>query len=491
MRKNNFLFILIITLGYRLLGFLREVMIASQYGAGGETDIYFVSQMIPNLILELLAIGGISSIIIAKFDFKKTDEWRNDANVIVSNIVVSSSILFIVVIFLIEIFIKILVPGFDNESKIMAVKLTRISIISMPFILVNGVISSFINGLNKGHLISISNFINNLIIVLVGYIFGYIFGIRSFILGIVVASIVRLAYIYYCYFKIYGKISFKIDFKNKNFIDIIKLFTPVIITSIGVQLNFVVDRMIASTFEKGAISQLTYVEKLIQLPLGIILGSAILSSYPELVEKLRKTTETQEYIYKKLETILIIMGGIVVYILVFSENIISVIYNTRVYTQNLVITSEFFRIMSFMIILISLITLYQKIFHGLQITRLPAMATYISIALNIIFSYLLSKFLGVKGIIFSTLIANFINIVILFISLKKYVIIEYKVFRILVIVLFHILSYIILKGIFFRFIEKIVGSIIIIKLVFLGIGFLCLIMLYFIFIKYFVKEKIY
>lgn len=480
--KNSFYSMVIITLGYRILGFLREVFIATKFGAGILTDSFFIAQTIPNLLLEILSLGGISSIIISTFDFKNKEELKKDSSIIIGNSLIISLVLFIICYLFIEFFIKILVPGFEKEKIELTIKWTKIILLTFPISILNMVISSFLIGLNKGYLISCSNFLYNLIILIIGGTFSVKLSIEAFIFAINIANALRLSFIIYYYKKNIGRLSLKFNLKDKTFRKVIKLLIPLIVSTLGVQINFIIDRMVASTLNDGAISYLTYVNKLIQLPLGILLGSAILSSYPRLVQKIKENSY-KEYLKDKIEIIVFFMGIIIVYILLYSNIIVSLLYNDLVYTSKVLITGKLLKYLSFLLIITSMITLFQKIFHGLNETKIPAKITLYCTIINIILNICLVSKYNVKGIVIATLISNFLNMIILVMKVRKELLIEVCSIKIYKILFLHLITYFLYYFILKEVIYLMVFKSYLLKLLNLSIGFISLLGIYYLGIK--------
>lgn len=484
MLKNTFITITLITLGYRILGFLRELLIASKFGAGILTDSFFISQTIPNLLLEILALGGISSIIVSVFDFKKRNELIKKAEIIIGNSMLISLLIFFIIYPLSKVLVKIMVPGFEKEQLEITVELTKMTLLTFPLSIINMVISSFLMGINKGYLISFSNFLYNLIILVIGGIFSYKLSIKSFIVGMNIANILKLLFIIYFYKKNIGHLKIKLDFKDETFKKIIKLLIPLIVSTLGIQLNFIIDKIIASTLETGSISQLTYATKLIQLPLGILLGSAILSFYPILVQKL-KEDKYEEYLINKLEVIFIVMGMMNIYILLFSDIIVGILFNEKIYSSELIITSKILKYFSFLLIITSITTVFQKIFHGLNETKLPAKITLFCTVINIILSLFLGLKYKVEGIALATIISNLLNVVLLEKKLKERIVLKLYNTEILKIFILHLSIYCILFLAFNKFLFLLVFKSLFWKIVSLGIGLISILFFYYLGLRIF------
>lgn len=443
--------VMVWTLGYRILGFIREVLIAKNFGASVETDAYFMAQSLPNLVIEVFAIGALSSAMLPIFlEFKNEKEkFKKESNIIIGNFLMFSVILTLLLLLFNKSIINLMVPGFSLEAKILTYKMNSISIFIISILVINEIFNVLLNCYGEAEKISFSHFIYNFSFLIISILLSHFWGIYGFIFGIIFSAILRIIYIYNRLKRYIGKIKINIDLKNKTFIKLVKLLIPIIMGSVCIQINFIVDRIIGSGFEKGSISFLIYSDKIIQLPLGIILGGVVLTTFPVLVELIEKKEIKmyQEFIRNKIELIFIVMGIISSFVFCFPEWLLSIIFQRGQFTLLEVLkASEILKYYSLSILTISFTTLFQKIFYALKTTKIPMYINVISVILNIILNMILSEKYGIKGIALATMIANLFNSIILFIVLKnKYDIFKIDIFNILKLIVLNVFMIIIGK----------------------------------------------
>src|SRR3989339_956563 len=141
----------------RVLGIVRDRVLAGQFGAGNELDIYYAAFRIPDLLINLIALGALSAGFIPIFIglIKKEDDPNSPANKeawsFVSNII---NIIGVILVFFGGILavlspwlVPLMTPGFSGEKLSMTITLTQILFLS-PFILgissiLGGVLQSF------------------------------------------------------------------------------------------------------------------------------------------------------------------------------------------------------------------------------------------------------------------------------------------------------------------------------------------------------------
>ncbi|MBT7484571.1 hypothetical protein HN680_07405, partial [Candidatus Peregrinibacteria bacterium] len=141
----------------RVLGIVRDRVLASQFGAGTELDIYFAAFRIPDLLINLIALGALSAGFIPVFILllKNEESFKYTANKIAWDFV--SNILNIVGVVLIVLgaglaiaapwLVPLITPGFEGEKLQLTVQLSQIMFLS-PLLLgissiLGGVLQSF------------------------------------------------------------------------------------------------------------------------------------------------------------------------------------------------------------------------------------------------------------------------------------------------------------------------------------------------------------
>ena len=117
----------------RVLGVLRDRILASHFGASDLLDVYYVSFNIPDFIFNLLVVGAVASAFIpvfVEYQAKKDGgEWNlanNFLNTLITVMTVTAGVMFIFTPGL----INIIAPGFSSEKKELAVLFTRIMLFS-------------------------------------------------------------------------------------------------------------------------------------------------------------------------------------------------------------------------------------------------------------------------------------------------------------------------------------------------------------------------
>ena len=268
----------------RLLGYLRDILIAVFLGAGPLADAFFVAFRIPNTFRRLFSEGTFNAAFVPSYssvlDNKK--ESQKFANNILTLLTIGLIFLVLVIEIMMPIFVFLIAPGFEGDYQKMelAITLTRITFPFLMFISLASFFSAILNSHNKFAVASAAPIILNILLIGV-LIFGKILNdqlVYYLSYAVTISGILQLIFLYFYvkkYFSPKLNLSFKIDNKVKLFF---KKLLPSIFSSGVTQINILVGTIIAS-FQASAVSYLYYADRIYQINLaiaGIAIGTVIL-----------------------------------------------------------------------------------------------------------------------------------------------------------------------------------------------------------------------
>lgn len=277
-------------LASRLLGLVRERVIAHQFGQGFDTDVYNGAFTIPDLLFFLIAGGALSGAFIPVFtDYistdRKKDAWRIFSVVAsVMTIVVSIAIL-IGMVFTHQL-VRMTNPGFaEVPGKVEAtVQLTRI--------LLPAQLCFFLGGLMMGTLTSrgfffgqaVGPIIYNLFIILGGLFLAPSMGVAGLCWGAVAGAVVGNLVLQWVLVRRTGGYfvsgSLKTHFRHAGVIKVWHLMLPVILGLALPQVSTIIGKAYASVLGDGPQSALVNANKLMQVPLGVFAQAIAIASLP-------------------------------------------------------------------------------------------------------------------------------------------------------------------------------------------------------------------
>ena len=263
------------TLISRILGYLRDFLIAIFLGASIYADAFFVAFRLPNTFRRLFAEGTFNAAFIPSYTSARIENkkmGKKFANDVLSSLLLI--LLFIVTI--VEIFtpyfIYIIAPGFvEDQTKFnLAVELTRITFPFLLFVSLSSFFAGVLNSNNKFAAAAGAPIILNVILI-VSLAYSYLKELdytKQLSYGVTIAGIIQLFFLIYVTKNYYiPTLNFSLRFSNKVRFFFKKLL-PSILSSGVTQINILVGTIIAS-FQSGAVSYLYYADRVYQINLAI------------------------------------------------------------------------------------------------------------------------------------------------------------------------------------------------------------------------------
>jgi putative peptidoglycan lipid II flippase len=263
------------TLISRILGYLRDILIAFFLGASIFADAFFVAFRLPNTFRRLFAEGTFNAAFIPSYTSTKIDNKKKGKK-FADDILGSLLLILILIVTIVEIFtpylVYIIAPGFaENNAKFnLAVELTRITFPFLLFVSLSSFFSGILNSNNKFAAAAAAPIILNIILILsliVSYKLNLNFA-KQLSYGVTLAGLLQLIFLFFVTLRFYKPtLTFKIkaDRKVKFFF---KKLLPSIFSSGVTQINILIGTIIAS-FEAGAVSYLYYADRIYQINLAI------------------------------------------------------------------------------------------------------------------------------------------------------------------------------------------------------------------------------
>lgn len=288
----------------RLLGLIRETVIATLFGATGLVSAFRVAQIIPTLLYDLLVGGMVSSALVPLLS-EQAERDRNLLWRLASLLLSLTAIGLGLVVFLIELAAPqvalLLAGGFDQELLAITTRLIRITTPAVLFLSLSGVITGVLHALRRFTLPAFTAAIFNATIIMVALLgaLGFGWGIEALALGLLLGSVLQVA------LQLPGlydaDLRLVIDWGHPILRRIGKLYLPIILGLIISQIAVALDRNLASRTGEQSIAWMQFATTIIQFPLGLISTAISLAILPTLsrlasndAKNLSPTTKPQE-----------------------------------------------------------------------------------------------------------------------------------------------------------------------------------------------------
>ena len=268
----------------RVVGFVREAVIAAQQGATGNTDAYFAAFTLPDLLNYFLAGGTLSITFIPLFSkyLAQGDEeggWRLFSTV--ANAVGGLVLVAVVVGEIVAPWaVPALNPGFDEEQVALCVNMTRIVLPGMFCFTVGGLLQATLLAKERFGWVATIPIVYNVCIILGGVLLGPIVGVAGFAWGALAGAIIGPLAIPLIASRKTIRYRLVMDLRSEGFISYVKLALPLMFGVTLVSLDEWLLRYFGSYDEGGAVSYLNNARRLMLVPFAVIGQAASQAALP-------------------------------------------------------------------------------------------------------------------------------------------------------------------------------------------------------------------
>ena len=420
------------TLSSRILGFIRDVILARLLGTGFAADAFFLAFKIPNLFRDFVGEGATNAAVVPVLSEYKHKNERQEfwqfVHVVFAWALIILSVITIVGIIAAPIIVRVIAPGFmDDPDKLdLTVRLTRVM---FPYLVFIG-----LTAYSMGLLFTFRSFLAPafspcfLNIALIGaalYVAGQTDPTFGLAIGVLVGGVLQLLF----YVAPLKKIGFKFKWpkrlNHEGAKKVGKLLIPRMFGAGVYQLTVLVDTLCASLSAivgAGGISAIYYANRIIHFPMGIFsvaLASAVLPTFSTLAheeshENLKKT------LVFSLENIFFIMCPTIIVTYLLSEPIIRVLFQRGEFdVYSTTVTSGALAFYAFGLFAFGGIKVMVAAFHALQDTKTPVIVAAICLVINAVLNVALMFPLKISGIALASSIAGTVDFCILYAVMHK------------------------------------------------------------------------
>lgn len=422
------IFIAAFSIFSKILGAVRQAVLAHKFGAGIEVDIYVAAFRVPDLIFNLFILGTLSVAFIPVF-VEYLNKNRQEALKIASSIfnitLLLMSVLAILGAVLARGIVHLIVPGFSAEAMGQTITLTRILMLSPLLFSLSSVLTSMLQGSRRFIFPAIVPLFYNLSII-AGILFFYPrIGLPGLAWGAVLGAFLHLVLQLPSSLHLGLKPFANWSWGHPGVKKIAKLFLPRIIGLDLGQISLLIASVIGSSLGAGSLAVFYFGYDLQTVPLGIFAISFAIVALPTMSDFVaRKDLDGfKKFFAKNTVQILFLIVPISVLLLLLRAQVVRLIYGAG---QGTAFTFEDTRLVAhalgfFVLSLFaqSLIPLLARSFYALQNTVIPVISGLIATIVNIILAIVLARGGSADILPLAFSIASILNMLILFIILRK------------------------------------------------------------------------
>ena len=427
--KNSLMNITIIVIVAKGIAFLKEFVLAYFFGVSEISDAYNIAYTIPITLLGFLATA-INTSYIPIFSRVTTERGEEEAhkfsNALLSVIFIVSTCTFIIIEIFTQPLVNLFASGFNEHVEELTVYLMRHMGIAVFLIAYNSLMSAFVQLKNKYYMVAFSNAFLY-IMSIVGIVLAFTWRIEFISWGVVAGYLVEAIVLT----KVAIEQGYHIGFgnpRNEHIRQVIELVVPIMFGSLASEINTIVDKTIASSFQVGSVSVLSYAHKIDAAVVSIFVTSIVQLAYPKISKAVNESriSYIREQMREDVSFLIALTLPIMLFAFVFSKEITDFLFLRGAFIAS---DSEIVAI-ALQIYIIALIPTSMRkylvrIYYSFGDSKTPASNSVFVIATNIIFSIILSRFFGIYGVALGSSISITFGVIRLIVKVKKYVHFEY------------------------------------------------------------------
>lgn len=421
----------VVTILSKLLGLVRDQMIAYGYGASMVSDAYLFAFQIPSFALILLGgVGGpfhTAAIAILSRITPDTEKPNTQAKVLINSLITLVGIIFVVLSILSFIFAQPIIQLLANDASTELQALATIHLMWMsPMIFIGGIIGIFYGISNYYHQYvwpSLSPSAINITLIIWLLVFGADVNGYALAISTLLGAILQLAMQLPEFYKIGFRYFPQLQLQSEGLKDATHMVGPAIIgTTIG-QLNVYVAMFFASQLAEGSWTAFVMGNRLIQLPIGVLTIAFLTPLFARFNQAVVSQDDTQlrNDFYLGVKSMWMMGIPMVVLTLLIAPIAIELLFERGAFDhQDTLKVSLVLFWLSLSVLPYMLRDAITRVFYAFKDTRTPLIAGGISIVLNAVLNALLIQHYDLAGIAFATVAVTLSNAMLLSLLIKKH-----------------------------------------------------------------------
>lgn len=425
--KSSVMLAILVCLG-KILGFIKQSVIAWAFGANKSTDVFFAADGFTSTILLVLS-NSIAPAVLTSYLLVKNRKGKHDADKLIN----SSLSFFFVVSLVLVLFscvfanqiTNVIGLSYSTEQKQLLSRYVRELSIGILFSSAVGVFQGCLNAENKfapGRLASLFYSVFSIIAILS---LRKVVGVQSLIIGFLTGYFLH-GVLMLLYSRKIVSISVESPLGNADFKQMLRKFFPLMISLSIVDFGHLIDRIVASSLAGGSVSALNYGQvvssDLVNAVIITTVGTVLLSSFTDRITKGESTESVVGEIRNVLCTVSFLIVIVSALFLVESEDFVEMLLQRGNFDNSNTITVSGVAIMYAVgFVFMSTREVLIKAHYAYQDMKAPVINSAVGVLLNLVLSILLSRRMGVSGIALATSISLSVISALSIITLKKHI----------------------------------------------------------------------
>lgn len=409
-------------LGSRLLGLLRTIVIARAFGTSPELDAYWVAFRLPDLIFQVLTGATLGAAFIPTFarhlsQRGPAEAWRLASSVL-NLILITTTVAAVFAFIFAPILVPLLAPGLGDtldtsgELHNLAVRLTRIMLISTVIFSISGMFMGILNARHHFLTPALAPMLYNLAIIFAALFLAGPLGVEGLAFAVVVGAALHLLVQLPGLQAVGMQYQPVADWRDPGVREVGRLMFPRVLGLGAAQLNFLITVFFASQVGEGAISAVNYGWLIVMLPLALFGMSISTAVFPTLAEQAatRNMEELRATIARSLRFILFLTVPASAGLMLVGKPVIALLLQRGAFTTSSTeITYDALLFYALGLFALAGTEILSRGFYALSDTRTPVVFAIVAMLVNFFLSALLVGPLEIRGLALAASLAAIIE----------------------------------------------------------------------------------
>jgi putative peptidoglycan lipid II flippase len=408
------------TILIRLLGFLREVVLAASFGAGAVTDAFVIAMTVPGIVLAVVN-NSINASFIPQYVSSDKDSGRFTDSLLTLLFLFGLAFSVIFTVFP-QALVYIFAANIETETFELALTLMRITVWSSIPLLLAGVLRGFLQIKGVFFVALAADGIVNLLVIAsiaAGKMTGLLLLMGA---GAVAGNMILLLLLLALGVRRGLRYRPRVDLRDERIRAMFRQMLPLMLSVSVLEINQIVDKNLASALVSGTVTSLNYAVKVSNIVTALIGASISTALFPKMSELAANgdIDAIKKHLVACLTNLLPLLLPLTVGVMFMSRPIIRILLERGAFNpDDTARTAECLRMYAIGIIAGNLTPLITRAFYAMRRAKLPAALSAISVAVGIALNLLLIGSMKHQGLAFATSASNTLCLILLLIALRK------------------------------------------------------------------------
>jgi putative peptidoglycan lipid II flippase len=422
------------TLTSRILGVVREQVLAAIFGAGNAMDAYQVAFRIPNLLRDLFAEGAMSSAFVPAFTRRLTTEGKESAwrlgNLVINALLVITGVLVVLGITFARPLVELFAGSYSEvPGKLeLTILLTRIMLPFLTFVALAAAIMGMLNSLHRFFIPAVSPAMFNVATIISAFTLVPLMpalglpAIAGIALGTFLGGVAQLALQWPSLRSEGFAYRPMLDWRDPGLRQVLMLMGPGTVGLAATQVNVFVNTVLATGEGTGAVSWLTFAFRLMYLPIGLFGVSIATATLPAVSRHAARDEghQIRGTVADGLSLMMMLNVPATIGLIVLATPIVRVIFERGAFTPtDTVATAAALQFYAIGLVGYSVARISSPIFYALGENLTPVKVSAATVLINAALNIMLVRVMGYRGLALGTSIAALFNATMLMILLRR------------------------------------------------------------------------